>query len=337
VGHRLAVVLSLLATVLSSFALQAVAASAAAQDCVVDDALTRAAAELLLDGEAPTAESLLDASRRAGSDAPLVRGFLGGEGDAAGRASFLRRGRAELDAALACGEARSEGRSLLLVAPRGGHLVLADEGLRVELEPGWREPIVHVRDAHGELWQATVAHGDTVRVPADLDPPLDVQLVARGPRGPRPVAERALGEPSATPIDPAVDGAPIDRVALLRADAGARELRPNRLLEQVASRYAEEVCAAGRVTHIGSDGDPEERLARAGVRARHVGETVARAEDVTAAIAATLRSPSHRAALSDRRFTDVGLSTATDAAGRTCLVVLLAAWPRAVPFASFER
>ena len=333
-----------LAAGLLALAAAAGAAPCAAQDCAVDDALARAAAELLIVGGAPSAESLLEAARRAGSDAPLVRAFVSSERDAPGRASFLERGRAELDAPLACGEARSDGRSLLVVAPRAGHLLFVDDGLRVELEPGWRDPIVHVRDAHGELWQAAVAHGETVRWPVELDPPLSVQLVARGPRGPRPVAERELGTPrddssddltgDGAPVQPAVDEQPSDRVARLRVDSGVRELRSNRLLEAVAARYAAEVCAAGRVAHVGSDGDPEQRLARAGVRARHVGETVARAGDASAAIAAMLRSPSHRAALSDRRFTDVGVATAPDAAGRVCLVVLLAAWPRAVPYGS---
>ena len=36
------------------------------------------------------------------------------------------------------------------------------------------------------------------------------------------------------------------------------------------------------------------------------------------------------AALLDRRFTDAGAGMATDARGRTCLVVMLAAWPRLV-------
>jgi len=58
---------------------------------------------------------------------------------------------------------------------------------------------------------------------------------------------------------------------------------------------------------------------------------VARAEDAARAYDALLRSPSHRAALTDVRFTDAGLGESRDAQGSTCLVVVLAAWPRAVP------
>jgi uncharacterized protein YkwD len=62
-----------------------------------------------------------------------------------------------------------------------------------------------------------------------------------------------------------------------------------------------------------------------------VGEAVARASDEPSATAALLASPSHRRALVDRRFTDVGLGRARASDGHTCLVVLLAAWPRIVP------
>jgi uncharacterized protein YkwD len=42
-------------------------------------------------------------------------------------------------------------------------------------------------------------------------------------------------------------------------------------------------------------------------------------------------SPSHRMTVTDPRFTDAGYGTATDDKGRTCAVVLLAAWPRKLP------
>ncbi|MFK7989221.1 MAG: CAP domain-containing protein, partial [Sandaracinaceae bacterium] len=99
-----------------------------------------------------------------------------------------------------------------------------------------------------------------------------------------------------------------------------------------ARRHAERTCASGRVSHLDEEGDPEARLAREGIRARHVGETIARAETPSRGWAGMIQSPSHRAALSDRRFTDVGIAEVDDDAGHTCQVVLLAAWPRAVPY-----
>jgi uncharacterized protein YkwD len=54
-----------------------------------------------------------------------------------------------------------------------------------------------------------------------------------------------------------------------------------------------------------------------------------RARDDEGAWRALAASPSHRAALGDRRFTDVGIAT-TAHDGHTCLVVLLASWPRRI-------
>jgi uncharacterized protein YkwD len=65
------------------------------------------------------------------------------------------------------------------------------------------------------------------------------------------------------------------------------------------------------------------------VEARHVGEVVSRAGDEEGAWRALTASPSHRAALGDRRFTDVGIA-AIEAHGHTCLVVVIASWPRRI-------
>jgi uncharacterized protein YkwD len=88
------------------------------------------------------------------------------------------------------------------------------------------------------------------------------------------------------------------------------------------------MCAKDRVAHELGEGDPEERLRAAGIEARVVGETAARAANAGAAFAAMRDSPSHRMTVLDARFTDVGVGEARDPRGRTCLVVLFAAWPR---------
>jgi hypothetical protein len=77
-------------------------------------------------------------------------------------------------------------------------------------------------------------------------------------------------------------------------------------------------------------GDPEARLLRAGLKARRVGEAVARAAGTGHAFSALARSPSHLLTLVQRGFTDVGLGEAIDDEKHTCLVVLLAEWPRYV-------
>lgn len=193
-----------------------------------------------------------------------------------------------------------------------------------------------------------------------------LQLVASGPAGPRPVAELALvpadaappsrpapapSAPDLTPVlaqlpepepgtgarpppDPARDAERVQRlVDALRDEHGVPPVRPNRLLARAAAGHAGAVCAAGRAAHVlAEDGDPQRRLARAGLSARLVGEAVARAADLGAALRALGRSPSHVAALVDRRLTDAGVGVVAAPAGGVCVVVALAAWPRAAPF-----
>jgi len=85
------------------------------------------------------------------------------------------------------------------------------------------------------------------------------------------------------------------------------------------------------VHRLDQEGDPRERLLHAGISARVVGEAAARADTIPEALTSLAESPSHLMAIVDRRFTDGGYGVASDARGRRCVVVLLAAWPRAVP------
>lgn len=307
---------------------------ATARACRVDPALTVAAAEIVRRAGRPRPEDLLRAARAAGSDAPVVHALLL-EDDADARRSALRRMERRFAAPLACGEARSEGRSVLLVAPAAGRLdVRADGRLTVHLVDGWRSARLYARAADGELWNDGVHAGRSVEVPDDLRRPVTLQLVAVGPRGPRPVAERVIGGGGAiVEAGTADSGAPLTvRLAELREDAGVGVLRQNRLLGLIAERHAQRVCDRGVVSHLAPDGDPEERLAREGIRARHVGEVISRATNLSRAYGALLDSPSHRSALLDERFTDLGIGQARDDSDQLCLVILLAAWPRPVPW-----
>lgn len=297
---------------------------ARAQGCEDDRRLSRAAAALLLEGGAPSRERVLVEARRAGSQLPVVHALLTRE-EPRRRRAFLARIAARAHAPLRCGEARSEGRVLVLAGPAAGRLRVERGAVRITLAEGWSDPVLYLRDADGRARAAPV-RSRRVELPRDLAEPFDLQLVATGPDGPRPVAERRSAEPAGRT---AGDGPVEARLAQLR---GGRELRANRLLGRVADAHAARICARGRVAHVDEQGDPRERLARAGIRARHVGETAARSPSEAEAFDAMVRSPSHRAALTDRRFTDVGFGRARDRRGRACLVVLLASWPRAVPY-----
>lgn len=309
-----------------------VPAAARAQDCAPSDALARAAAALLEHDAPPAPDALLELVHANGSDAPVVDALIVHDGDPGRRARFLERVARRRDAPLACGEARRESRWVVLAAPRAGSIEPIREGvIRVVYTNAFRGARLYAQDVDGTLWQTDVQSGAELAVPTDLLPPVRVQLVAEGPSGPRPIAERQLGEGAQTVV---VDSdEPIrERLATLRSTLELGALRENRLLARVASDHAARMCREGRVSHLDEEGDPRQRLARAGLRARHVGEVVARADDASHAYAAFLESPSHRAALTDPRFTDSGVGRAQDDGGRTCLVILLAAWPRAVPY-----
>lgn len=305
-----------------------------AQDCVHDDALARAAAALSMEGRALTSRDVLDAARTEGSDAPTVHALrTHGEDGAARAAEWIGRLGGVDHVPLACAHAESDTATLWLAAPRLGAIAILSEDpvrVRASFVVSTGAATLYVLDAHGETSAYEVAGSPTeIELPRDLMAPLSLQLVASRPEGPRAVAERIVGS---APIDVALsEGTSIEQaVGMLRDRADVSPLRSSHLLAELADAHAEAVCREGRVAHVLDAGDAEGRLERAGVIARHVGEVVARGGDEAAAWRALATSPSHRGALLDRRFTDAGVGRATDEAGRHCVVVLLAAWPRRV-------
>jgi uncharacterized protein YkwD len=302
--------------------------------CVDDDALAEAASVLALEGRVDD-DALRDALREVGTDLPSVRAL---EGDEASLALTLQRLAREGDAPLVCGRASGTRGAVALVAWRGGALELADDVLRVRLAPGFSEARVLMQDADGQTNDEPVRDGERLVIPDDLVRPVRVQLLATGPSGPRPVAERtivegasgaggSLSDEARAATNVASDEDLATRIAALRALAGVGELRDNRLLREAADEHAARICREGAVRHEVDGADPEVRLRRRGIVARVVGEVAARARDEDAAFDALLASPSHRAAIVDRRFTDVGVGVAR--VGRNlCVVADFAAWPR---------
>ena len=334
----------------ASLAWGAARASADVLPCPVDDALSEAAAALVAGSAAPTAAAVTRAARDAGSDATAIHALRVSLGDArstARIARWLADLRTRADAPLACGSAEGSGGQLVLATARGGALddVASDE-MRARLAPGFDAPQIVLMDAAGELVRLDASAAELsagFSVPSELARPVVVQLVARGPAGPRPVAERvvALSSPTAAPASAPEDRADAsrrvdlvlaERLEELRERHGASPVRPNALLARAAASHARAVCDQGRVVHSLRPGaDPEARLAQAGIRARVVGEAVARSRTPLDALSAIVRSPSHRWTLVDPRFTDAGIGVARARDSHTCLVVLLAAWPRVGP------
>ena len=317
-------------------------AGAGAQDlpCEEDPALARAAASLLASGEALSAGALSRALREADSDLPAAHSILVPEGDRARLERWIRELQERSDAPLRCGEAASGTRRLLVAGPGGGRLLRPEAGperLLPRLGAGFVDPLILLEDRTGRIERRHLEEEDFdrgLRISEELLPPIRVQLLATGARGPRPVAERVLGARVAAPPRPLPAGATRSTPAFiraLRASEGAPGLRRNRLLDAEAERHARHVCAAAQVSHHSARGDdPEARLARRGIQARLVGEAVARAQSAPEALEAIASSPSHRLAVLDPRFTDVGHALARDARGTRCVVILLAAWPRRV-------
>ena len=292
-----------------------------ASACVEEAALAEVALVLATE-PALDAAALTRALREEGSD--LVHAWAHRfETEAEGEAWVASL---EADSPVVCGIAHGEGSLLVVASARAGRLEVEGSVARASVTPGFRDAHLVVRDGTDALHRLALEGGQASL--EGLTRPLVVQLVATGPRGPRPVAERRLGEPLRAPRVLG-GGSLAQRLDLLREGHEASPLRPNRLLQEAADRHARAICRAGVAAHSLQRSDPESRLASQGVRARVVGEAVARVAFQADPLEALGESPGHAAALLDRRFTDVGVGEVR-ARGRRCVVVFLAAWPRYV-------
>lgn len=306
--------------------------------CAVEDELSDAASRLIALGRVPESVDVERAVRAAGSDAVNVRARFGPSGDGAGMKAWLAKLQATADAPLVCGQSAGERGQIVLVSARAGKLIPPGKQHRVikgELASGFDHAQVVVTQSAGELSAFEVDARELAEgfeLPDELDRVTRVQLVARGPSGPRPVAERLwVNSPEALPeTDTQLSDAlsPAEQLGELREIHRVGQVRSNRLLNDVADAHAKAVCRSARVAHtLAPDSDPEARLRAAGIEARVVGETVARSTSVANAYRSLMRSASHRLTLLDRRFTEAGIATA-QSGDHVCLVVLLAAWPR---------
>ncbi len=304
--------------------------------CIKSAKLESVAGKLAGAQEIPPSPELLRVARQEGVDANPVYAKFGVTGEFDSFKAWLEDLRDKSDAPLICGRAQSGERIVLVAAVRAGALTLVGEdSLQAEVIPDFRDPFLVVRDSRGSSRRIAVGgsgHGSTISLPRDWARPLFVQLVATGPNGPRPVAERWVGKiPNGSTAPKGGAESPEAWLMQLRRAAGARTLRSNRLLSKEATSHARNVCDSGKVGHeLDPHGDPEARLLQRGIQARVVGEAVARAATMREALHTIEDSPSHRLTVTDPRFTDAGYGRAKDEKGRTCAVVLLASWPRQV-------
>lgn len=154
-----------------------------------------------------------------------------------------------------------------------------------------------------------------------------VQVMATVAGGPRPVAEALVH----SDVEPATEYAGLpapgeqagreasdpgralfSMINAARVSEGAKALRWDPGLSRVAEEHARAMRAARRLAHELSDGNPAERVAKAGIVARATGENVAHAADVARAHRALWASPAHRENLLLGRFSAVGVGLAED-------------------------
>jgi hypothetical protein len=304
--------------------------------CIRSEKLEQVAGQLADLQHIPPSPELIRKAREAGVDANPVYAKFGVTGEFDSFKTWLENLNETADAPLICGRARSGERIVLVAAVRAGALELVGRNrLHAEVIEDFRDPYLVVRDAKGSSRRIAVDgedYGATISLPLEWDRPLFVQLVATGPSGPRPVAERWVGKMPEGASTRRGSQSPEAWLMQVRRASGARSLRSNRLLTQEATSHAQTVCESGKFGHdLDPDGDPEARLLKRGIQARVVGEAVARAATMRDALHAIEDSPSHRMTVTDPRFTDAGYGKAKDEKGRTCAVILLAAWPRKVP------
>lgn len=304
--------------------------ASAAHACPEDEALESVAVGVLLGEIERSPAALKEALARLGSSA--VEAYLLSAATDAELGARLDDLAGRLALPLRCGRAEREGAIVVVAAPDVATLAASGELVRGSLRPGYPDAHLIFRDADGRTRRVPVDRerlAEGVRLPElAAGERREVHLVADTPEGPRPVARVPGPLPPREPLGGSIDPAAI--VGALRDSVRAPALRPNALLEREATEHARLVCEVRHASHEGMRGDPEARLLARGIAARVVGEAVARAESLGEAMAALLASPSHRAALEDSRFTDLGIGVARRGTTR-CVVALLAAFPRAVP------
>ena len=123
--------------------------------------------------------------------------------------------------------------------------------------------------------------------------------------------ERGAAHPPVRATESVLERAILDELNVHRRAAGLRGLRASRALASAARAQSADQLAAGEVSHAAAAGAaPQERL-RGVVRAAVIGEVIAWRAGTRARAAAIvrqwLRSPAHRAAVLDGRFTRAGV------------------------------
>lgn len=116
-----------------------------------------------------------------------------------------------------------------------------------------------------------------------------------------------------------------------RRSRGVPGLRRDGRLDAVAQAHIASMLSSGKTAHDAGDGLPLERVARAGLVARRVGENVARARSLERAHQVLWDSPSHRGNLLDARYEALGIGVSRTGDGDILVCELFAEYVGTAP------
>ena len=168
-----------------------------------------------------------------------------------------------------------------------------------------------------------------VKFTPDADGEYLLQMLGDLGSGPRPLFEALVLSGKAAEH---THSAPVEKLALsddeagvltkinaLRAKHGQKPLAMDAGLTKVAVAHAGDMSSAKKLAHDVGKGSPDDRVKRAGIVLRLVGENVSYAKGVIAAHEGIERSPSHRANVLRGEFTKVGIGFVREADGMVYL------------------
>ena len=168
----------------------------------------------------------------------------------------------------------------------------------------------------------------TVRFTPDTDGEYLLQMLGDVGNGPRPLFEALVVSGKGNPVSKKTaaqvaatedETGVLARINALRAQYKKKPLVLDPALTKVAVAHAADMTAAKKLAHDVGKGSPDDRVKRAGIILRMVGENVSYAKGVIAAHEGIERSPSHRANVLRAEFTKVGIGFVTEADGMVYL------------------
>ena len=301
-------------------------------DCEAEPELVRVAQTSLERQHLPRGQEVQDVLAQVGSDLPNVEIVRAHRSERSGLNQWFREWRAKVRGKAVCGVARALGRSVIVVGDRMA--TLRPEGkagrFTVSLQPGVKAAYGFALFRNGTVRHSPILGGKLAF--EDSKDVLSVQLVGQTVDGPLPIAQWEKKARFVVSSTNEVDAyAWHQRLFRTLHDAGGlkQPARRNQRLEAAAQRYGNTICDGGRVSHVSSGSSALQRVSEQGLVARDVGEVLVKAPTVSAALAALLRSASHRLVLLDKRMTDVGFGIHRTQ-NQVCVVGLFASWPRPV-------